>query len=74
MESHVASQASEAVRQRLGRSSRERANASGDTVRDQLLVVDDDATDRLLIRRLLADGATVGLKMVEAETAQEATS
>ena len=72
MESHVASKASEAVRQRLGRSSRERANASGDTVRDQLLVVDDDATDRLLIRRLLADGATVGLKMVEAETAQEA--
>ena len=41
-------------------------------MRDQLLVVDDDATDRLLIRRLLADGATVGLKMVEAETAQEA--
>ncbi len=40
--------------------------------RDQLLVVDDSASDRLLIRRMLADGATVGLKLVEAETAQDA--
>ena len=42
------------------------------TERDQLLVVDDSASDRLLIRRMLADGATVGLKLVEAETAQDA--
>lgn len=72
MESHVASKASESLRTRLGRNPRERMIAGGDPVRDQLLVVDDDASDRLLIRRLLADGATVGLKMVEAETAQDA--
>ncbi|WP_348674496.1 response regulator, partial [uncultured Abyssibacter sp.] len=72
MDSHAASAASTQLRKRLGFGRQSGSRGEDAVVRDQLLVVDDEAADRLLIRRILADGATVGLELIEAETAQDA--